>query len=475
MAKLLINSAPPGPVDPVDAVLPAKSMITLGLQHVLVVYAGVVAVPLILSGVLGLTSTQTVTLINANLIVGGIATLVQTLGLWRFGARLPLIQGASFIALAPMLLIGEQYGITYVFGSVIAAGALAIALAPVFSRLLRFFPRVVIGCLITIVGISLMPAAAGWLGGGVGSDDFGAPHHLLLGFLTVAVTIFVYVKFRGLLSALSVLAGLTVGSIVAIIIGVSDFSAVSGAAWFGLSTPLAFGAPQFSVVPILVMTLAMIVIMAETTGNALAIGRMIETEITPKRLGNAFRAEGLSTMVSGLYNSFPLNAFSQNTGLIAMTKVRSRYVVAVAGLIMIVMGLFPKLGAVIAAIPPSVLGGGAIVMFGMTTAAGIQELAQVRYKDTHNSLIVAIAISVGVLPMAMPDLLARVEGPLALVLESGIFLCAAVAVILNAALNGTRSAAPAEAPADGENVRSAEPILVEPSSPLPATTRKDTP
>lgn len=426
-------------VDPVDEVLPVRPMLTLGLQHVLVVYAGIVAVPLVLGGVLGLETSEIVTLINANLIIGGIATLVQTLGFWRFGARLPLIQGASFIALAPMLLVGEQYGMPYIFGAALGAGLLTIALAPIFSRLLRFFPRVVIGCLITIVGISLMPAAAGWLGGGEDAADFGAPKHLLLGLLTIAVTAVVYVKFKGLMSALSVLIGLLVGTIAAIITGVSDFSAVGESAWIGVSAPMAFGTPKFALTPILIMTLAMIVIMAETTGNALAIGRMIKTEITPRRLGDAFRAEGLSTMVSSIFNGFPLNAFSQNTGLIALTKVRSRFVVSVAGGIMIIMGLFPKLGAVIAAIPPSVLGGGAVVMFGMTTAAGIQELAQVKYEGTPNALIVAISLSIGVLPMAMPELFSHFEGPVALVLDSGIFLCAIVAVLLNAVLNKKES------------------------------------
>ncbi len=433
--KVAVEEARVQQVDPVDEILPARSMLTLGLQHVLVIYAGVVAVPLILGGALGLEQSQIVILINCNLIIGGLATLLQTLGIWRFGARLPLIQGASFIALAPMLQIGTEYGLPHVFGSVMVAGALAIGLAPLFSRLLRFFPRVVIGCLITTVGISLMPAAAGWLGGGVGSETFGAPQHLLVGLLTVVVTVIVYVCFKGLMSSLSVLIGMAVGTGVAMLIGLSDFSGMADAAWIGVAAPLSFGAPQFSLVPILIMTLAMVVIMAETTGNALAIGRMVDTPISPRRLGNAFRGEGLATMLSAVFNGFPLNAFSQNTGLIAMTRVRSRYVVAAAGVIMILMGLIPKVGAIVAAIPPSVLGGGAIVMFGMTTAAGIQELAQVKYEGTHNALIVAVSLSVGVLPMAMPALLEGIEGPLALILESGIFLCAIVAVLLNATIN----------------------------------------
>lgn len=422
-------------VHPVDEFLPIKKLATLGLQHVLVMYAGAVAVPLIMGAVLKLDESAVIILINANLITSGVATLIQTLGIWKFGVRMPFIQGTSFIALSPMLLIGQQYGLPYVFGSVIAAGAITVGLAPVFSRLLRFFSPVVIGSLITIVGISLMPAAAGWLGGGIDSPDFGSMKNLLLGLLTVTVTIFVAVRFKGIVASLSVIFGLLVGTVVALATGSTNFSQVGEAAWFGISMPLALGVPQFAVVPILVMVLAMLVIMAESTGNVLALGKMVDMKITRDRLTNALRADGLSTVLGGFYNSFPLNVFSQNTGLVALTKVRSRYVVAAAGVIMILMGLFPKLGAIIASVPPAVLGGSAIVMFGMTTAAGIQELARVKYEGTHNALIVAVSISVGVLPIAMPSLFAKAEGAAQLVLTSGIFLCGLVAVVMNAILN----------------------------------------
>ncbi|MGH8381505.1 nucleobase:cation symporter-2 family protein [Pseudomonas sp.] len=423
-------------VHPVDEILPARQLFTYGLQHVLVMYAGAVAVPLILGSALGLTSAQVVMLINANLLTSGIATLIQTLGFWKFGARLPMIQGCSFIALAPMIMIGKEFGLTEVFGAVIAAGAITIALAPIFSRLLRFFPPVVIGSLITIIGISLMPAAAIWLGGGnPGSAEFGSPSNLLLGFATVAVTLVIYAKFSGFLGNLSVLIGLVVGSLIAAACGMTNFSQVGTAAWFELSPPMAFGTPQFSLMPILVMTLAMLVIMAETTGNCLAIGKLTGKPTTQLTLGNAFRADGLSTMLGGLFNSFPYNAFTQNTGLIALSNVKSRYVVASAGAIMVVMGLFPKLGALIAAVPTPVLGGCAIVMFGMTTVAGIQELSRVTFEGTRNGIIVAVSVSVGVLPMSFPALFEHANGTLKLILESGIFLGAITAIILNILLN----------------------------------------
>ncbi len=432
---------------PVDEILPLRQLLIFGLQHVLVMYAGAVAVPLILGSALGLTSAQIVLLINANLLTSGLATLVQTLGFWKFGARLPLIQGCSFIALAPMIMIGKTFGLSQVFGAVIVSGAATIALAPVFSRLLRFFPPVVIGSLITIIGISLMPAAAIWLGGGnPAGADFGSAANLLLGVATVAVTLVVYATCPGYVGNLSVLIGLFAGSLIAAACGMTHFTRVSEAAWFDISAPMALGQPQFALVPGLIMTLAMLVIMAETTGNCLAIGKLTGRPITQQTLGNAFRADGLSTLLGGLFNSFPYNAYTQNTGLIALSNVKSRFVVAAAGVIMVVMGLFPKLGALIAAVPTPVLGGCAVVMFGMTTVAGIQALSRVQFEGTRNGIIVAVSISIGVLPMSFPALFDQASGTLKLVLQSGIFLGAITAVVLNVLLNPNEKTINATAP-----------------------------
>lgn len=436
---------PSSTVHPVDQILPLQQMASYGLQHVLVLYAGAVAVPLILGGALGLTPEQVVILINANLLTSGVATLIQTLGFWKFGARLPLVQACSFIALAPMIMIGKEYGLSHVFGAVIAGGAITVLLAPVTSRLLRFFPPVVIGSLITIIGISLMPAAAIWLGGGnPDAADFGSAANLLLGLATIVITLFIYARFRGFVGNLAVLLGLVAGTAIAAACGLTDFAQVGKAAWFELSPPFAFGMPQFGLVPALIMALAMLVIMAETTGNCLAIGQIVGRPTSQQTLGNAFRADGLATMIGGVFNSFPYNAFTQNTGLIALSGVKSRYVVASAGAIMILMGLFPKLGALIASVPRPVLGGCAIVMFGMTTVAGIQELSRVRFEGTRNALVVAVSVSVGVLPMSFPALFAQADGPLKLVLESGIFLGAISAVLLNLILNRGAQAQEAE-------------------------------
>jgi len=403
-----------------------------GLQHVLVMYAGTVAVPLILGSALRLTSVQVIALISADLFTSGLATLLQTLGWWKFGARLPLIQGCSFICVAPMLLIGGQYGIPTMYGAIICCGLFTILVGPLYSRMLRFFPPVVIGSVITVIGLSLLPVAGGWLGGGDASAaDFGSFAHVGLGLVTIALILAVQRFGRGIVANLSVLLGMIGGAAVAVFTGQSNFAQVGETPWFAMARPMMFGWPRFALLPALVMCVAMLVVMTETTGNCLAIGEIAGRKIDQATLTAAFRADGLSTMLGGVFNSFPYNVYSQNTGLLSLSKVKSRYAVAAGGGLLVVLGFLPKLAAVIATIPRPVLGGASIVMFGMTAMAGIEELTRVRYRGTNNGVVVAVSISLGVLPVATPGLFAHASDAARLFLNSGIFLAAASAVLLN--------------------------------------------
>ena len=416
--------------------LTIKRIASLGIQHVLVMYAGTVTVPLILAAVLKLSSSQTITLINACLLTSGLATLLQAVGIGRFGSRLPLIQGCSFIVLAPMIMIGQQYGIATIFGSVIACGLFTMVAAPFFSRLVRFFPPLVIGCVISLIGISLMPAAAIWLGGGnPDAPDFAQPQNLLLGFSTLAITLLFYCNTRGVMRNFSILFGLLIGTLIAWLCNMTHFSTVAGAPWVGFSLPFAFGSPQFSIAPIVVLCLSMLIVMTETTGNILMIDKLIGQPTTSRRLADAIRADGLSTMLGGCLNSFPYNAFSQNAGLLMLTKVTSRSVLMAAGLILVLMGLFPKLGAIVALIPNPVLGGVAVLMFGMTLAAGVQELKNVDFGDEKNVLIVSVSIAIGVLPVAFPALFQHLPASIRLFMSSGIFIGGFTAVLLNSLLH----------------------------------------
>ena len=403
-----------------------------GLQHVLVMYAGTIAVPLILAAALHFSTAQLIALISADLFTSGLATLLQTIGFWKFGARLPLIQGCSFICVPPMILIGNRYGIPTIYGAIICCGLFTMLAGPLYSRMLRFFPPVVIGSVITVIGLTLLPVAGTWLGGGdSASPDFGNLRALGLGFSTLALVLLIQRFARGILANLSVLLGLAGGVGIASLTGQISFKEVAATPWFALAHPLLFGRPHFAFLPSLILCFAMLIVMTETTGNCLAIGEIAGRDITPATLSGAFRADGLSTMLGGIFNSFPYNAYSQNVGLLALSRVRSRYAVAAAGAILVLLGLVPKMAALIAAIPRPVLGGASLVMFGMTAAAGIEELSRVRYRGTYNGLIVAISLAAGVLPIATPQLFNRAPAAAQLFLNSGIFLTAFTAVLLN--------------------------------------------
>jgi xanthine permease len=429
---VLGSASMPASADAIDQVEGLPQLFLFGLQHVLVMYAGTVAVPLILGSALHFTPKQVIALISADLFTSGVATLLQTMGWWKFGARLPLIQGCSFICVAPMILIGSHYGIPALYGAVISCGVFTMLVGPWFSRMLRFFPPVVIGSVITVIGLSLLPVAGGWLGGGDPSAaDFGGFVHLGLGLATIVLIVAIQRFGRGIIGNLSVLLGLIGGTALAAVAGQASFTQVTATPWFALAHPLLFGPPHFVLLPALVMSLSMLVVMTETTGNCLAIGEITGRPIGPATLTAAFRADGLSTVLGGLFNSFPYNVYSQNTGLLALSKIKSRYAVAAGGGLLVVLGFLPKLAAVIAGIPRPVLGGASIVMFGMTTMAGIEELTRVRYQGTSNAIIVAISVSMGVLPIASPQLFAHAPDAARLFLNSGIFLAAATAVLLN--------------------------------------------
>lgn len=420
----------------VDAILPAGKMFAYGLQHVLSMYAGAVAVPIILAQALHLPIEELIRLINADLLTCGIATLIQTLGFWKIGARIPMIQGVTFAAVSPMIMIGLQHGITAIYGAIIVAAIFTFLAAPFFSKLIRLFPPVVTGTIITIIGISLMPVAVNWLGGGVGAKDFGAIDNIGLGFLTFMIVVLFYRFGKGFLGNIAVLLGLLLGTIVACLVGKVNFAAVGNADWFGLVTPLAFGWPTFDIASIFAMVIVMLVVMVETTGDTIAIGEIVGKKIGKKELAACLRADGLSTLLGGLLNSFPYTAFAQNVGLIAVTRVKSRFVVATAGAILVVLGLFPKLAAVVACIPNSVLGGAGIAMFGMIIASGIRSLGKVNFDGNYNLMLVAISIGVAMIPLAAPDFYQYFPDWAKIVLKSGITFGSVMAVVLNLLFNG---------------------------------------
>lgn len=421
---------------PVDEVPPIGRLAAYGIQHVLAMYAGAVAVPLIVGGAMKLPSHDLAYLINADLLVSGVATLIQCVGVWKFGVRLPLMQGCTFAAVTPMVLIGTTGGgLPAIYGAVIVSGLAMALVAPYFAKLLRFFPPLVTGLVILIIGLTLLPNAADWAAGGSGVPDYGAPRNLALAAGVLVFILAVQRFSRGFLGRVSVLAGIVVGTLVAIPLGFTDFSNVGGAAWVGVSTPFHFGLPTFKASAIISLLIVMLVSAAETTGDILAIGEAVDVAVTPDRLARGLRADGASTVLGGIFNTFPYTAFAQNIGLIGLTKVKSRWVVAFAGGVLIVLGLFPKLGEIIAAVPQPVLGGAGIAMFGSVAASGLRTLSRVTFDGNANLLIVAVTLGVALAPVARPTLYGHFPSGFQIVMNSGISAGAIVAILLNLLFN----------------------------------------
>lgn len=421
---------------PVDEVLPPGRMAAYGLQHVLAMYAGVIAVPLILATAIGLPQDQVVYVINASFLMCGVATLIQTLGFWKFGVRLPIVQGTTFASVTPMILIGQSYGLPGIYGSIIVAGLLTVLAAPYFSKLLRFFPPVVAGSVITVIGLSLMPVAIRWAGGGdPTAESFGSLGNIGLAFGVLVLILVITRIFGGFLGRIAILLGLVLGTAFAALIGFADFARVGDAAWLGISTPFEFGLPVFALAPVLSMTLIMLIVMVETTADILAIGEITEKKVGPDDVARGLRADGLSTAIAGVFNAFPFTAFAQNVGLVRFSNVKSRYVVAVGGGILILLGLLPKLAALVAAIPLPVLGGAGLVLFGTVAAAGVQTLSKVDLSQTRNLIIVAVSVAFGIIPATVPEFYEGFPEAIRIVFDSGITAASVAAILLNLVFN----------------------------------------
>lgn len=438
---------------PVDEVLPTGTLLLYGLQHVMTMYAGLVAVPLIVGQALGLPFADITYLLAATLLVAGLATVLQTIGIWRIGARLPLVQGVSFAAVASMIAIGTaggggRAGLTLILGATLVAGLIGFAIAPLFHRLVRLFPPVVTGTVITVIGVSLLPVAVRWASG-ASEGEPGDPASIGLAGFTLLVIVLVYRFLPGFWSRIAILVSLVAGTALAAALGMADFSRIGEADWFAVSTPFHFGTPQFSIAAIVSMTVVMLVIMTETTADLLAVGEIVGRPADGRRIVAGLRADTLSTAVSGgLLNSFPASAFAQNVGLVAITGIRSRFVVAAGGGILVVLGLFPKLGAVIASVPQPVLGGAGLALFATVAASGIRALGAVDFTGHANLVIVAVSLGLGVLPIASPAFWEHFPEWFRTVFDSGISAAAVAAVLLNLLFHGTRGEGPiaAESP-----------------------------
>ncbi|MEU8482504.1 nucleobase:cation symporter-2 family protein [Streptomyces sp. NPDC048641] len=448
------STPPAGPeVHPVDEKLHPSRLVPAALQHIAAMYAGVVTPPLIIGQAVRLDTAGQTRLIAASLLIAGVATLLQTLGVKGLvGNRLPFVNAASSAGIAPMLAIAETNArgdqLPAIYGAVMVAGVFCLAIGPFFGKLLRFFPPLVTGVVITLIGVTLMPVPVAWAqGGDRTAADFGDMKYLALAAFTLVVILVIQRFGRGFVKQVALLLGLLIGTLAAIPFGMADFGALRSAPVAALPTPFAFGTPEFQPAAIISLCLVMLVLMTESSAGMLAIGEICDRETSGRTITRGLRTDGLATLLGPVFGGFPTSAFAQNVGVVSLTKVRSRYVVAAAGGALLVLGVFPVLGAVVSTVPMPVLGGAGIVLFGSIAVSGIRTLSEAGLDDSSNIILVAVALGAGIIPLAAPTFYAEFPAWAQTVLGSGISAGALVAVSLNLFFHhlGTRGSATAAA------------------------------
>ncbi|GAB6433249.1 MULTISPECIES: xanthine permease PbuX [Bacillus] len=408
---------------------------SLGMQHMLAMYAGAIIVPLIVGGGLGLNQKELTYLVSIDLLMCGVATILQALSNRFFGIGLPVVLGCTFTAVGPMIAIGKQYGVSSIYGAIIAAGLFVVIFAKLFGKLVKLFPPVVTGSVVTVIGVTLVPAAINDMAGGVGSKDFGSLENLALAFGVLLFIIIMYRFFDGFIRSISILLGLLFGTIVAAFMGKVSLQAVGEADWFHGIQPFYFGTPTFELTPIITMILVACVGIVEATGVYFALSDICNKKIGEKELTKGYRAEGLAMVLGGIFNAFPYTTYSQNVGLVQLTGVRNRVIIYTCGGMLIVLGFIPKIAAITTIIPKSVLGGAMLAMFGMVMAYGIKMLSSVDFGKQENLLIVACSVGIGLGVTVVPTLFSQLPENIRILTDNGIVLGSASAVLLNIVFN----------------------------------------
>ncbi|WP_240643508.1 nucleobase:cation symporter-2 family protein [Paracoccus siganidrum] len=435
--------------DPIEEKMPLPKLAALGLQHVLVMYAGAVAVPLLVGNALGLSKEQIALLVSADLFCCGIVTMIQCLGIWNIGARLPIMMGISFTAVPAIIATGTDpdLGIRGVFGAVIASGVFTLIAAKFFSKWVRFFPAIVTGTVMLVIGLSLMRVGVNWTAGGtptintpdgpVPNPAYGEPFGLAVAAIVLTTILLVTRIFKGFLANLGVLIGITLGFVISIAAGRVDFTGLGDAGWVNLVTPFAFGTPIFNLWGTLALCAVMVVMMIEAVGQFLAVGDMAGQKITEERLARGLRTDGIGNIIGGIFNTFTYTTYAQNVGLLQITGVLSRWAVAAGGAILILLGCLPKVAFISASIPSYVIGGAAIVMFGMVSATGVKILARADFVgNRRNIYIVAVSLALAMIPVVAPGIYSQLPEIFGRTFGSGILIGTFSALLLNILFNG---------------------------------------
>lgn len=409
----------------------------LGLQHLLAMYSGAVLVPLLIGGAFGFSAEQMTYLVSIDILMCGVATLIQLKTNRFVGVGLPVVLGCAIQTVEPLKMIGKEFGIQYMYGAIIAAGIFIVLISGAFAQLKKLFPPIVTGTLIMVIGLSLIPIAFQNIGGGnSAAKDFANPTNLIIGFGTVIVIILVNAFGKGFFRAISVLVGLVAGTIAMALMGKVSLQPVIDATWFHLPQPFYFGTPKFEISSIITMILIMMTTLVESTGVYFALSDIVGKKLKKADLRKGYLAEGIAVILGGVFNTFPYTSFSQNVGLMQLTGIKTKKPIYYAAGFLILLGLLPKVGALATIIPSPVLGGAMLVMFGMVAVQGMKMLKNVDFDNEKNLLIVAVSAGMGLGITFYPNFFSVLPQTLRLLLSNGIVITILSSVVLNVVLNG---------------------------------------
>lgn len=408
----------------------------LSVQHLLAMYAGAILVPIIVGTSLKFSAEEIAYLVTVDIFMCGVATFLQANKVT--GTGLPIVLGCTFTAVAPMILIGQTKGLDVLYGSLLISGILVVLIAPFFSYLVKFFPPVVTGSVVTIIGINLMPVAMNYLAGGEGAKNYGDTKNLMLGGVTLLIILILQRFTKGFLKSISILIGLAIGTAIAGIFGMVDIKQVGDAHWFGFPVPFRFSGFGFDVSSILVFFIVAVVSLIESTGVYHALSEITGRKLERKDFRKGYTAEGLAIILGSIFNAFPYTAYSQNVGLVSLSGAKKNNVIYGMVILLLICGCIPKLGALANIIPLPVLGGAMIAMFGMVMAYGVSILGNINFQNQNNLLIIAISVGLGAGISAVPQAFKGLGEKFAWLTQNGIVLGAISAIILNFFFNGIK-------------------------------------
>ncbi|XZN02627.1 uracil-xanthine permease family protein [Clostridium perfringens] len=413
-----------------DLDLPKK--VLFGLQHIFAAFGGIIVVPLVIATSLGFDSKVTTALISASILGSGLATIIQAKGVGKVGARVACIMGTDFTFVSPAISVGSVLGLPGIIGATILGSLFEVILSFFIKPLMKFFPPLVTGTVVALIGLTLLPVSIDWAAGGAGSANYASLENLAVAMFVLVITLLLNNYGKGMISSASILIGIVVGYIVCIPLGLVDFTPVKEASWLSFPKILEFGV-TFDAKAVMAFIPAYFVATIGTVGCLKAIGETSNIDIGDKRVAAGVLSDGVGSALGGLVGSCPNTSFSQNIGIISLTKVASRHVAVMAGILLVILGFLPKVAAIITGIPNPVLGGVGIMMFGTVAAAGIRTLSNIKLTE-RNLLIIAISMGLGLGVTFRPDVIHNLPEAIRMIFSSGISTGTIASLILNAVL-----------------------------------------